>query len=299
MEEYYKTNAIYETLDSIEHDFLWVSGNAWLLVYGNKNDQKAKVLVLTHGTSWKKQEDVIKFLKFLSKRLRIPIYKIMFDDSVDTSISEIAFSTILEDDGEMYFLNELKNIFKNAGLNIIDGSCDKYLNDKISSAYHKWQRTSLGNKIIVSDIDLIRMDEKKQEPIELIELKRSTAKVTDWKPYRDDFANFNLIDTISKQTNIPLTIVYNRMIKNKLTKTILKDIYNPVSIFNFSDNKYTVIERGYRFENFVLGNYLTNRYNATMNNNLSRCTACSQAFSPRIKGATLCIECWKKQQGYI
>jgi hypothetical protein len=34
---YYQTNAVYEGLKSVEHDFLWVSGNAWTLIYGDSN----------------------------------------------------------------------------------------------------------------------------------------------------------------------------------------------------------------------------------------------------------------------
>lgn len=290
MADYYKSNAIYDALNTISHNFQWVSGNAWLLAYGNKSDQKAKVLVLAHGTSWKEQSDILNTLKYIAKKLNIPIYKIVFDDSANTSISEVAIATSLDHEGEMYFLTELKTIFKNAGLDIVDGHCDKYLNDRTSSAYHKWQRSSLGNKIIVSDIDLIRIDEKTNDPIEFIELKRSTFNVSTWRPYTDDFPNFNLIDTISQQTKIPLTIVYNRMIKDKKTKVILQDIYDPISIFAFSNNNYKAIQLNYVFDKFVSGDYLNNN-----NNNLPICQSCKKPFTPKFPNAPLCFDCWKKQ----
>ncbi len=300
MSQYYKTNAIYEALGKVEHNFQWVSGNAWLLVYGNKSEQQAKILVLVHGTSWKIQAEIINTLNVLAKKLKIPVYKIVFDDSNDDSISEVAFSSSLKDEGEMYYLNELKTIFKNAGLDIIDGKCDKYLNDRASSAYHKWQRFSLGNKITVSDLDLIRVNNQSKEPIELIELKRSTAYVNIWKPYTDDYANFNLIDTISQQTSIPLSIVYNRMIKDRITKVISDDIHEPVSIFSFSNNSSQVLKREYSFDDFVNGLYLGAKNYPSPKKLI--CDICLSSISNGIynysisnyNGRVLCMSCQKK-----
>ncbi len=297
MAQYYRTNAIYEALNNIEHDFQWVSGNAWLLVYGNKSDHKAKVLVLVHGTSWKIQTEIINTLQYITKKLNIPVYKIIFDDSHDDSISEVVFCSSLKDEGKMYFLGELKSIFKNAGLDIIDGKCDKYLNDKTSSAYHKWQRFSLGNKIVVSDLDLIRMSKSSKEPIEFIELKRSTADVNIWKPYIDDYANFNLINSISQRTNIPLLIVYNRMVKDIKTKTIIDDIHNPVSIFLYTQDNCKVISRNCNFNNFVKGIYKEAKVTITQETR-NICNKCKKDFTPKFLNASLCIDCWKKEQGY-
>lgn len=277
---YYKTNAIYEALSKIEHHFQWVVGNAWLLVYGNKSDNKAKILVLVHGYSWSIQTEIIDTLKFIAKKMDIPVYKIIFDDSQDTSISEVAFSNSLDDEGKMYWLSELKVIFKNVGLDITDDICDKYLNDSESSAYHRWQRNSLGNKITVSDIDLIRINKNSKEPIEFIELKRSTANVLSWNPYSDDFINFNLIDTIAQQIKIPLTIIYNKMIKDKKTKVISEDIHDPVSIFSFSNNNFQVVKRNYNFHKFVCGTYIP------------ICEQCNTKFTPKYDGAPLCFSCW-------
>lgn len=304
MGDYYKSNAIYDALNVTTHNFQWVSGNSWLLVYGNKSNNEAKVLVLTHGKSWNEQSNIISTLKFLAKKLKIPIFKIVFDDSENTSITSIDFYSSLTSLKEIITLDKLKSKFKDIGLDIIDGTCDKYLNDKTSSAYHKWQRNSLGNKIIVSDLDLIRVN-KDKEPIEFIELKRSTASVSTWKPYRDDFVNFNLIDHISQQTKIPLFIVYNRMIKDNSTKIISKDIHDPISIFSFTKNNYKSVEIDYSFEKFVSGDYLnkTNLTIAVTNTNqisnlLPICQSCNKPFTPRTQNAVLCIDCWKKQYVY-
>lgn len=295
-QQYYKTNAIYEALSKIDHNFQWVSGNAWLLVYGNKSDHKAKILVLAHGNSWSIQAEIMDTLKYIAKKLEIPVYKIIFDDSQDASIAEIRFCSSLDDEGEMYFLDKLKILFKNAGLDIIDGKCDKYLNDKTSSAYHKWQRASLGNRIVVSDLDLIRINEKSKEPTEFIELKRSTSDVKYWKPYPDDFANFNLINTISQQTKVPLIIVYNRMIKDDTTKVILEDIHNPVSIFSYKINQPTEIKRECNFDDFVNGIY--NKIESISQTSIKICDNCQKEYTPRIPTAKTCVDCWKKERGF-
>lgn len=138
----------------------------------------------------------------------------------------------------------------------MDGKCEKYLNDKTSSAYHKWQRNTLGNKIIVSDLDLIRVNYKTKIPNEFIELKRSTADLNKWNPYSDDFINFSLVESISKKLNIPLTIIYNRMEKDIHSKIISKDITDYVSIFSFNKNSTKKLKINYDFESFCNGDYL-------------------------------------------
>lgn len=47
MGDYYKSNAIYDALNLTIHNFQWEF--SWLLVYGNKSNNEAKVLVLAHG----------------------------------------------------------------------------------------------------------------------------------------------------------------------------------------------------------------------------------------------------------
>lgn len=57
---YYKTNAVYGLLElEEEHPFVWVSGNAWMLVYGDQN-ASPKALVLAFGSSWNIQREVVR-----------------------------------------------------------------------------------------------------------------------------------------------------------------------------------------------------------------------------------------------
>ncbi|RLA84413.1 MAG: hypothetical protein DRG78_01445 [Epsilonproteobacteria bacterium] len=299
MAEYYKTNGIYNALEKIEHNFQWVIGNAWLLVYGNKSDSQARVVVLVYGSSWEIQTDILKTLQDIATTDNIPIYKICFDDSEGAEISNVEFSTSLVDTPTTITLTELKTKFTEVGLSIKDGSCDKYLNDMASSAYHTWQRASLGNLITVTDIDLIRLNKSTLKPIELIELKRSFSSVNSWSPYSDDFVNFNLLHTVASNADIPFSIVYNQMIKEPFS-----DTYDPISIFSYTRGIAKEIVRNYNFTDFVGGLYLDGISKTEISSTVAQvttsniCMSCKLEFNPRTPTSTLCIECWKKTKGY-
>lgn len=246
MASYYKTNAIYETLSNSKN-FIWVSGNAWILIYGDKRSMP-KLVAFVYGKSWNIQKNIIDFVKLLSNKTKLPICFIEFDDNEDTYIEKIRISYDFEK-FNIITLNELKKVFKNNGLDIDNKPCAKYLNDKTSSAYHTWQRKSLGYNITVSDIDLIRIQNNKY--VEIVELKRSFKSVDIWEPYFDDFANFNLLYNLTIKASLCFTIVYNQ----RITKPIFKDIKEPLSIFEFNLDDAVKIANNISFEDFRMGIY--------------------------------------------
>jgi len=248
MAKYYKGNAVYDELKKAPHNFQWLDGNAWILLYGSKSDFKLFVFVI--GVTWKKQYDIINTLRYIFKRTSVPVYIVKFDDSSSTNIKEVGFISSLTKKKEIISLENLKQRFSDVGLSIKSSPCKKYLNDKMSSAYHKWQREELGPEIIVTDIDLIRIGDN-GEPIEFIELKRSFMDVKQWFPYSDDFSNFNLIYKSIQATNIDFIIAYNQYIKKQITL----DDCSRMSIFSYSVNKPKVIKRNIPFEDFLNKKY--------------------------------------------
>lgn len=306
MSNYYQSNAIYDALKTRKHSFRWIIGNAWLLVYGNKSDSKAKVIVLAHGRSWEVDKEILKVLQKLSNKSGIEVVKVSFDDRENSNVSDIDFSDSLFGSSVKISLSTLKDKLKSYGLDITDGQCDKYLNDSTSSAYHKWQRNSLGNKIIVTDMDLLRVNEQ-GDTTEIIELKRSYKTVQDWSPYTDDFKNFDLLETISGKINIPFYIVYNQRKSNPF-----QDIYAYVSIFGYKNKASTTINRGVSFDAFVSGDYMVESltgYKKAIEIKLDPedvqikskqpiCPNCGQGFTPRVLTAKICIQCWKESKGY-
>ena len=251
MPSYYKSNAIYDELNKVNHNFIWVIGNAWLLIYGDK-ESNPKVFVLVIGTSWEKQPNIINALKDINLKTSIPFFMIKFDDTDGSELNEIGFVSSLEPTKTTITLDELKNKFIKIGLDIKSGECHKYLNDKESSLYHKWQRNELGFNITVTDIDLIRINQDTGKPSEFIELKRSFLNVKKWNPYPDDFANFNLIlNTTHTIKNIDFYILYNQ----RLTKPSFIDKHDPVSIFSYTMNNPIAIAREISFKDFIDGKY--------------------------------------------
>lgn len=255
MENYYKSNGLYDRLLNLKgaHDFQWVSGNAWLLAYGNKIDQEARFLALVSGSSWIPQEEIIESLKHLAQKIKVPVIQIVFDDAPEKVLSSVSVKNLLNEKTKKVSLNDLFEIFKKLKLDVNQGLCGKLINDKASSAYHKWQRATLGNKIIVSDIDLIRTSVA--GPVEIIELKRSTQDISKWSPYKEDYLNFSLLKSVSIKAGINFSISYNKMLKNASTKVVTGEITDFVSIFSFDNNHCKDTLRNCSFSDFLDGKY--------------------------------------------
>jgi hypothetical protein len=251
MANYYNSNAIYDRLICTEHNFYWLVGNSWLLIYGNKKPLGAKLFVLVLGGSRVRDKDLNECMREVVKSLKLPFFVVKFNDSEGESIDNISLFTKSTKEGEKISLNELKKRFKDVGLHIKSGGCNKYLNDQTSSAYHSWQRSELGSDIIVTDIDLIRVNNNKsKKPIEFIELKRSYIEVGGWTPYRDDYPNFNLILDAIKGSDIKFTIAYNKRATNPFY-----DDASIMSIFSYKATNSPTFLKQVSFQEFVNRDY--------------------------------------------
>ena len=223
---YYQSNAVYQKLEMIRsHPFMWVSGNAWTLVYGDR-DSNPLVFALVAGRSWNPQPEIRSLIKRISDVTGLPWVQIYFDDTAE-EIDSVDFSLGEGPINRMSLLS-LRDFLRDLGLPTSSGATSKALNDAASSAYHNWQRANLG-AITVSDIDLFR---KKTELVsaEFIELKRSYIALDRWNPYPQDFPNFQLIFNVSRLCGIPMTIAYNVREKNPF-----RDNAEILSLFSYGD----------------------------------------------------------------
>ncbi|MBL7911664.1 MAG: hypothetical protein JNJ41_11460 [Bacteroidia bacterium] len=240
--DYYKSNALYEHLTNINNPkFTFCSGNIWQLVYGDSNSNP-KLLVLLIGIKQSEigglfdpNQSAYRNLKYVSDNSKIPLIVVQFINDVP----EIENVYVLKDDHHFISISliELTEIFKNNGLPIKASSTAKYLNDKSSSAYHNWQRNSLGYNITVTDIDLWEI--QNLIPQSVFELKRSYINMESWKPYTDDYANFRLLANLVIPIGIGFKIIYNKRIKIPFT-----DIIDPLKIFDVGINPTLSISNG-------------------------------------------------------
>lgn len=235
---YYNSNAIYDYINEKKlQQFKFVVGNAWQLVYGD-NNCNPKLLIFAVGVSYKEidnppqQQEIKSFqlLSILGDRSELPVKYIRFacdsDDVENVRVSDNSFIF------SSMTMRQLSELFKSYGLPVSNTETTKYLNDKISSAYHKWQRNSLGFALTVSDIDLWRISNEGNPEI-LYELKRSYYDLDRWKPFTDDYRNFNLISNLCNKAGLEFKIVYNQRIKNPFQDKI--DMLKVFSV-NFSKN---------------------------------------------------------------
>jgi hypothetical protein len=243
MSSYYKGNAIYQYIsDNNIKRFEFVVGDCWQLVYGNQiGDPKLLVFAFAYTDDWNSEkinQTVIKgyeVLLQLSLLSKLPILFIGFNQS-QNMIDSVVISNDLKHFNSKS-LSELTQIFKSHGLPLQNTKTNKYLNDKTSSAYHKWQRDQLGKNLVVSDIDLWLMNDSK--PFVIFELKRSIISLEKWKPYKDDYSNFILLTNLCQLAGIKFFILYNVREKNPT-----KDIIDRIKIFHLKFDNILKIEEG-------------------------------------------------------
>jgi hypothetical protein len=187
----------------------------WQLIYGNsKADPVLLVLAicLPHRSDpallTAENLEAWAFLKKLSEKSKIPLLLVQFAcdqeeiDSVYVSTDGISF--------EKKSMEGLTELFHQYGLPTSKTPTRKAKNDKESSAYHTWQRQSLGKDLTVTDIDLWKLDEGGNVTT-IFELKRSLISIDKWQPYPEDFKNFILLIKICELSAIEFKISYNYM----------------------------------------------------------------------------------------
>lgn len=217
--EYYKSNALYEyiTANNIQH-FKFVVGNAWQLVYGD-NGCNPLVLIFAVGVSHAElnnkpsnaEKEAFNLLAITGQKANLPVRFIRFpSDVAEVESVNVCDSTFNYKEVSM---PELSAMFGSFGLPVSNTKTAKYLNDRTSSAYHNWQRNSLGAALTVSDIDLWRINQA-GDPEIVFELKRSYYDLARWKPFADDYRNFKLISNLCNKANMQFKIIYNQRIKN-------------------------------------------------------------------------------------
>lgn len=250
MNRYYSSNALYEQLEgSGSHEFYWAVGNSWALVYGDTRGIP-KLVVFASGTSIEELDDLGKeriqstlaLAGELARRAGLPFGTIEFDDRAG-EISEVLLNK------KIVNLDELKMWFAKYGLAVKrneGGPPLKAINDASSSAYHKWQRSVLG-QITVTDIDLVRVDAKNSEPKAIYELKRSYIPLDSWAPFRADYSNFNLASAFAGMSKVNFFIVYN--VRHKAPKFF--DDVSRLRIFSYSDQAGAKSLAMMSFDDFV------------------------------------------------
>lgn len=201
-----------------------------MLVYG-ASGKDPRLLVLAFALSDIPGIDVTNAFQMLSRQSGIPCLYLGFD-GLAADVDSVRVTPRLDRKAESVSLDDVRSIFSGHGLPVSNTSCMKYQNDKLSSCYHKWQRQALG-KIRVSDIDLLEIGPRRNIS-RIIELKRSFLAVDEWRPFRDDFANFDLLATVAKQASADFEILYNRR-----TKTPFRDDPSRLAQFRYQAREAT------------------------------------------------------------
>ena len=252
MASYYRSNAVYDGLATTSNPpFVWAAGNAWLLAYGDETCTP-RLLVYARGSSATPDARLRKIMESLGAGAGLPTAEIEFDD-LAPEILEVKLRVGTASTWASLSMNELRSKFGGFGLPVSTTPTGKYLNDRESSAYHRWQRAALGGGLTVSDMDLFRLDAGGGNVVELVELKRSIIALEKWAPYADDYRNFDLLLRVVSPSGIPFHIAYNVRSKGPPAH----DDASQMRVFSYEQPKAPRPLAAVSFGDFVRGTYLT------------------------------------------
>ena len=233
---YYVGNGVYEYLSRCpkRDSFYWTSGNLWLLVYGNTYDEP-KVLTIAseeklEAAETEAEKKAAQMVVKIAGNTGIPVNFVRFDPAAP--IERVRYCERGMKSTSVISSEELKNRFARYGLIMNQLPAQKSINDKSSSPYHVWQRLNMGSSVVVSDIDLLRLEN--HEPEEIIELKRSFIPLDRWRPYEKDYNNFRLLSALAQKRGLGFYIVYNYR-----KKTPFFDDVSYLKIFQFDHRRET------------------------------------------------------------
>lgn len=211
----YEGNGITQYIvDNKLNDYFFSAKNSWLLLYGKKEGDVpvprllAFVCEVNDGYEYTaEQKKNLLDAIVISKELNLPLLAIRFKKNCnDVAVREKGVPT------RLITYSELKEKFQKK-YNVIPKAehGNKDINAYSSSSYHDWQRQALGG-IVVTDLDLVKIDRHNETIEKIFELKRSRTFINYWTPYPEDSMNFCLIINaiIASKKNIPFCLLYNR-----------------------------------------------------------------------------------------
>lgn len=241
---YYAGNGIYEYLATWKgrDNFFWTSGHLWLLVYGDEN-LDPKVLTVASGNkpdmgTTTEEREAVRVARQITQGTEIPYNFVRFDP--DSSVETVRYWEPGMRHISRISAEDLKNAFAQYGLRMNGTMARKSINDKSSSPFHDWQRTHMGDSVVVADIDLVRYENA--NPAEIIELKRSYKEMDIWEPYQEDYKNFILLSKLAHAGGLKFFIAYN-----KRTRKPFFDDVSRLKIFEFDDRRQPYCRQaGYR-----------------------------------------------------
>ncbi len=255
--EFYTNNALYKYLeDNHLPNYIFAKEDIWLVIYGDKESNPKIILVISavdkdlydHHVFSPKENEIMSLALSLASQSGL-IYRVIRYDKEAEEIFYVQYIDFGTKRLTNISINRLSKLFNSCGINTTPAKTHKYLNDKTSSAFHKWQRSVLGKSVTVSDIDLI-----KRHPdgtLSFYELKRSFKSFEEWAPYPDDYPNFRLVQRFADLINAEFKIVYNRRIKEPFFDDIRElKIYS----FNAENNTSTYCDT-VKLDDFLGGNY--------------------------------------------
>ena len=231
----YEGNGITQyIIDNKLDDYFFSAKNSWLLLYGKKEGQVPEPRLLAfvcevnddYGCTAEQKKSFYDAV-IVSKELKLPLLAIRFKKNCNTvAVTEKGVPT------RLITYSELKEKFQKE-YNVIPKAehGNKDINAYSSSSYHDWQRQALGG-IVVTDLDLVKIDRHNETIEKIFELKRSFRPLYEWEPYKVDNLNFGLIINaiIASKKNIPFWLLYNEY--KEIGSNRIDDI-SKMSVFAF------------------------------------------------------------------
>ena len=209
-----------EYLKSVLKERLFISGEYCdILIWGNRAKGNTEIIGLSLNTRIKninipEYKVANSVAKVIASRLNVPFLSIVYPDN-----DIVNTSSVLVINNKKIVASQACNFIQSIlGTNEIEIGTSKAINKSISDPFHNWARINLPKNYVRLDIDALYLDSSLEIPLVCIEVKRSAAKkISEWKPYTNDIANYYLELLLCDLAIIEFITVHHANITTKVT----------------------------------------------------------------------------------
>lgn len=224
--ERYEKNGFCEYLKQYEkpHTFRFYDTTKSLLVVAKKQDNEPLMLIIDDRVSPEEEKRGLDSYEKefgntcfrMAKRAGLPLFWIRYVDHDIVSNSDWVMLWEEREGFRPIQMGQLVSVFHQHKIeaSLIQKTPQKKKNDRLSSAFHIWQRECM-NVGVFADVDLIQLDQNGAQAVSLIELKRSHYSMERWRPFAFDLNNFSILSNFcARLGGIPFYILYHEQVSS-------------------------------------------------------------------------------------
>lgn len=215
-----------------KHSFRLLSEDVSILLIFDKNFNAQCLITESYSKNKgysEEEKDAIFIARYIEKKISIPSYFIRYNQEELDVNSIITFNRTKDKTLKKITLSEAFSYVNKESLfnfKIVDKkNVSKQINDKVSTPFHRWQRSHLNYTGFPVDLDMVCFLNNELKAI--IELKRSY--INNWTPFKNDMNNYLALAKVSDLMSIDFFLLF---VQQEKKNDVSYDDYNKLYLYN-------------------------------------------------------------------